>query len=295
MPKTSKVKKILATRGLAPKKKLGQNFLINRNIADRIVTLAGISAQDVILELGVGFGALTGLLAERARQVIGLEIDRGIINWQQEEGNLPANVTLLHQDIMKADFRQLADQSGGRLRIVANLPYSISNPLLFKLLDNQDLVAWAVLMLQKEVGQRLVAAIGTKEYGVLSVLLGASATVTNLMTLGAAQFHPRPKVDSVVVRIEFQPVPARVAAQPPHDRHVLKKLVNAAFQQRRKTLLNGLASLDLDRQKIIELLGIVGISPQTRAETLSPAEFVNLATVFAKHLTPINGISTFTK
>ena len=130
-----KVKEILRQRKLAPKKRFGQNFLVNKNISAGIVKMAGIEPHDTIIEVGVGLGALTFPLAEQCQQVIGLEIDAGIVRLHQEEGSLPDNVTLKHLDILKADFRELAKQASGRIKIIANLPYSISTQLLFKLID----------------------------------------------------------------------------------------------------------------------------------------------------------------
>jgi len=285
MPAGKPVKQILRQKKLAPMKRFGQNFLVNPNTAHRIIELAGISAEDTIVELGVGFGALTAALAGQVRQVVGLEIDAGIIRWHKEEKILPANVTLLHQDIMKADFRLLAAETGGRLKIMANLPYSISNPLLFKLVENQSDMEWAVLMLQKEVGQRLVARPGTKAYGVLSVLLASCSSITTLMHVGAGQFHPRPKVDSVVVKLVFFPPPKRVTALPEHDKDLLRRIVNGAFQQRRKTIINGLASYGIlggDKEKIESVLHEAGISPKIRGETLTVEEYVGLARAVAE-------------
>src|SRR3990167_1622380 len=170
------IKKILTEHQLAPSKKLGQNFLVHRQTAERIVELSGVTPDDSVVELGVGLGSLTLPLAERVRQVIGLELDAGIVAYHRERQDLPANVTLIHQDLLKADFGGLATQSGGPLKILANLPYYISNLLLFKLIENRAALGWAVLMLQKEVGQRLTAPVGSKEYGVLSVLLADCAS-----------------------------------------------------------------------------------------------------------------------
>lgn len=284
MPTDLPIKKILADRGLSPNKKLGQNFLVHRQTAEKIVALAGVTAEDTVLELGVGLGSLTQPLAEQVRQVIGLELDAGIIAFHEEQRDLPDNVTLLHQDLLKADFGAMALQSGSPLKIVGNLPYSISNPLLFKLTENRQHLAWAVLMLQKEVGQRLTAPVGSKEYGVLSVLLAGCATVQTLMQVGPGQFHPRPKVDSVVVKISFQPVPARVAQLPPHDPKLLRRIVNAAFQQRRKTLRNALAAGsigNMPREELAEFLIRTGITPETRAERLSIEDFVRLTRAIA--------------
>jgi 16S rRNA (adenine1518-N6/adenine1519-N6)-dimethyltransferase len=278
------IKKILTEHQLAPSKKLGQNFLVHRHTAERIVALSGVTPEDSVVELGVGFGSLTLPLAERVREVIGLELDAGIVAYHRERRDLPDNVTLLHQDLLKADFAALAAESKGPLKILANLPYSISNLLLFKLIESRDSLNWAVLMLQKEVGQRLTAPVGSKEYGVLSVLLADCATVETIMQVGPGEFHPRPKVDSVVVRITFLPVPARVAQLPPHDPKLLRRIVNAGFGQRRKTLRNSLGAgmiKGLSREQISDLLSQSGINPATRAERLTLEDFVRLTSAIA--------------
>lgn len=277
-----KIKEILQQQKLAPKKRFGQNFLVNRNISEKIVRLADIQPADIIVELGVGFGALTGHLAAVCQKVIGLEIDSGIIRYHREEGSLPENVTLLHQDILQADFARLAVESGGRLKIIANLPYSISNPLLFKLTEQRDHMEWAVLMLQKEVAQRLAAPIGSKDYGILTVRMAACASVEKLLDLGPQHFHPRPKVDSQVVKITFNPVPERAAALPDYDRAFFKIIVDAAFQQRRKTLLNALSASTLvkaDKKTVAAALGTLNLDSRIRGEKLSVEDFVALANI----------------
>ena len=285
MPPDKNIKKILQQRKLAPKKRFGQNFLINKNISEKIVKLAGIGSDDTVIELGVGFGALTGYLAGICRKVIGLEIDSGIVRYHREEGNLPENVTLIHQDILLADFAELAEESGARLKIIANLPYSISNPLLFKLTEHMDKMEWAVLMLQKEVAQRLSAEIGTKDYGILSVRMAACASVKKLLDLGPQHFHPRPKVDSQVVKITFFPKPERAAALSAYDHLPFKNIVDAAFQQRRKTLINALSSsrlVEADKKMIEGALKKLGLDSRIRGERLSVEDFVALT----KYLQP---------
>jgi 16S rRNA (adenine1518-N6/adenine1519-N6)-dimethyltransferase len=274
-----KIKTILQEQNLAPKKRFGQNFLINRNISAKIVRLADIQPEDTIIELGVGFGALTSHLATLCRNVIGLEIDSGIIRYHEKENSLPENVDLLHQDILAADFAELADKSGGRLKIMANLPYAISNPLLFRLTDYSDKIAWAVLMLQKEVAQRLTAKTGTKDYGILTVRMAACAAVEKLLDLGPQHFHPRPKVDSQVVKISFFPKPDRTAALPDYDRTLFKRIVDAAFQQRRKTLINALSASNLfkaDKKDLAAVLQKMGLDIKIRGERLSVEDFVIL-------------------
>ncbi len=275
------IKNTLQDNNLAPKKRFGQNFLVQRQMVEAILNRAAPEANDTILELGVGLGAMTIPLAARVKGVIGLEIDSGLVRWHEEEGDLPANVSLRHEDLLDSDFRQLAAECGGRLRIIANLPYSISNPLLFKLLDCHEVVDYAVLMLQKEVAERISAQPATKEYGVLSVLLGSCAVVEPLLKIGPENFHPRPKVDSMVVRIRFNPPSAEIKALPAHSLKILKMLVKAAFGKRRKTLLNALTGAGgRDKSAVRLILNKAGIPEQRRPDQLTVREYIELACCF---------------
>ena len=270
-------KHLLKRQGLAPQKKLGQNFLIHERTPRRIVDLAGLHPDDQVIEVGVGLGALTRPLAAAAARVIGLEADSGIIRMHQEQQDLPDNVELIHADVLKVDFTQLIDP-GKRLKIVANLPYSISSPFLFRLIEHAGIMDFAVVMLQKELAQRLAAHPGTKEYGAPTVLLAACASVTTLLSVHPAEFHPQPKVDSQVIRISFYPQPEHVQALGEFNRPLFTRIVHAAFGQRRKTLLNGLASGQLmpDKIQLAKAIEAAGIAPTVRAETLTPQQFVNL-------------------
>jgi len=283
----------LAKHQLAPKKRFGQNFLVHTSTAESIVRAGGVTADDNIIEVGVGLGALTRPIARAARQVFGLEIDSGIIRYHQEEHDLPENVTLMHQDILKADFQHLADLAQGPIKIMANLPYSISNPFLFTLIENQEKMAWATIMLQKEVADRLTAQPGTKQYGVPTVLLGACATVKRLLTLKPGEFHPRPKIDSVVVRIDFNQQADRFKALPSYDHLLFHRVVRGAFSQRRKTLLNTLSSAKIihgaaDQEKVPSkqlteaAIRRAGITPTARAEDLNLEEFIQLTLAFSE-------------
>ena len=279
-----KTKSILKDQGLAPAKKLGQNFLVHRHTADRIVDLTDITDHDTILEVGVGLGALSTPLAEAAAQVIGLEADSGIIRLHEEQGTLPKNVRLIHQDVLKADLKELASLCGGRLKIIANLPYSISSPFLFRLIEHHDLVDFAVVMLQKEVALRLLAQPGSKEYGVPTVLMASCAEARMLMQVKPEEFHPQPKVDSVVLRLSFKPVPERVQNIGPIDYPLLKRVVSGAFGQRRQTLLNALSATGLlDKQNIADCIAAVDLAPSIRAERLELEDFVRLARAIAEH------------
>lgn len=276
---------ILRQGGLAPHKKLGQNFLVHRHTAERIVELAAPGKDDVIVEVGVGLGALTNPIAARAAEVIGIEADAGIVQWHREHRDLADNVTLVHGDILRIGLQELAERSGGLLRIIANLPYSISPPFLFRLLDHRDLVDWAVIMLQKEVARRLTAEPGTREYGIPSVLFAACATMEPLLQVKPGEFHPRPRVDSTVVRIRFRPPPDRVRRMAPFDWELMKKIVHGCFGRRRKTLLNGLAASGLtgDRKLLAAIIEKAGISPSVRAERLSLEQFAELARCMGSH------------
>ncbi len=280
---TANTRDILAGYGLAPSKKRGQNFLKHRSTAVRIVAKAEFTKEDHILEVGVGLGALTLCLAEQVAQVTGIEIDRGIVAYLQQTDKLPDNVTLLHEDVLKSDFKSLHQKIGKPLKIISNLPYSISNPFIFKLIDNRTLIERVVILLQKEMAQRLTAAPNTKEYGIPSVLLQSCAEVRQLMEVEAAEFHPRPKVDSLLIEIRFD------SGKISDDQFkALRDTVRAAFSARRKTLSNNLtASLPNDlcgttdksrkREFVLASLQAAGLKPDIRAENLTVEQFRLLA------------------
>lgn len=283
MPSQNTIRAILKDSRLAPHKSLGQNFLTNPQVALRIVEEAGIASTDCIIELGVGLASLTVPLATRAARVIGLEIDAGIISWHKEQQLLPANVELRHQDLLAADFTKLAEETGAPLKIVANLPYSVSSPLLFKLLDNAESLDWAVLMVQKEVADRLTATSNTKEYGILTVLFAPLATVSRLFLVGPGNFHPKPKVDSTVIRILFKRAGQKGFVPP--QWLIFKRLVKSAFQQRRKTLLNALAASSLfpdGKPQVRVLLQEAGINERKRAEDLQANDYMTLTRLYSR-------------
>ncbi|SHO45452.1 16S rRNA (adenine(1518)-N(6)/adenine(1519)-N(6))-dimethyltransferase RsmA [Desulfopila aestuarii] len=288
MTRYGQTRQSLDKHSLAPKKRFGQNFLVNKHTAEAIVRAGGVDKDDVVVEVGVGLGALTQPLAEQARKVIGVEIDSGIIRFHEDENDLPENVTLIHQDILKADFRELMEQCGGPLKIMANLPYSISNPFIFKLIENRIAVTRATIMLQKEVAERLMARPATKEYGVPSVLLQSCATIRKMMTLKPAEFHPRPKIDSVVIRIDFSHTPFQSADGTPFSFKYLQRIVRTTFNQRRKTILNTLSGMSFSNEEGIadkaqakqlaeQAIILAGLTPSLRPEVLCLEDFIRLA------------------
>ena len=293
--KQQRARKTLLDHHLAPTKALGQNFLVHHHTAQAIVDAGNIQPSEVVVEVGVGLGALTRPLAARARHVYGFEVDRGIVRMHLENRDLPENVSLIHEDILATDFNALRERCGAKLILLANLPYSITNPFLFKLIDNGHLLDRATVMVQKEVGDRLTASPQTKEYGVPTILLGICATVRQVMLLKPGEFHPRPKIDSVVLAIDFFPkyapfCPADFSAK---DFQLVKNIVRAAFNQRRKTLVNSLnetllstigASHDKAGAKIMlqKVLLDQGLSPRVRPEELTPQQFVALGKALSR-------------
>ena len=273
-------KELLARHHLAPHKRLGQNFLVHAHTAQRIVDLACLHPGDTVVEVGVGLGALTKPLAKAAAQVIGVEADSGIIRLHGELQDLPDNVRLVHADILKLDLADLC-QDGARLKIVANLPYSISSPFLFHLIEHRKHVHSAVIMLQKELGLRLNAEPGSKIYGAPTVLLAACADVEPLLEVAPGEFHPQPQVDSLVLRLSFYPEPARLKPMGSFDRSLFSRIVRTAFAQRRKTLLNALRPLESDKEKLAAQLTSAGIQSTARAETIALADFIQLSQIMA--------------
>ncbi len=281
MPSADNPKASLLEYGLAPSKKRGQNFLVNPATAARIVALGNYDSQECLVEVGVGFGALTRKLAAQVRQVIGIELDSGIIRYHETENDLPKNVTLVHGDILKMDFAQLSEYAGLPFKILANLPYSISTPFIFKLIENRTYVHSVIVMLQKEVSDRLCAQPATKAYGIPTVLLGSFARVKKHMLVKPAEFHPRPKIDSEVIEIVFSGRDIGCSLEN------YQRIVRAAFAGRRKTIQNNLSNPSLfpfvPAQKktlmkrfVLEILEDSDIDPRIRAERLTSLQFENI-------------------
>jgi 16S rRNA (adenine1518-N6/adenine1519-N6)-dimethyltransferase len=261
--------------GRSPRKRFGQHFLNQPKTAERIVESAELSSSDVVVEVGPGLGALTRYILARVRRLHLVELDRDLAAFL--EANLPVSeclVSIHRQDILDVDLCTLVEPTGEQLVVLGNLPYNVSSPLVFRLLEFRHCIKRAVLMVQKEVGDRLAALPGGKDYGVLSVLLGVYAQVRTILVVGPGQFYPPPKVDSVVISIDFiESQPSDLPSFP-----FLRRLVNACFQQRRKTLLNSLKGLaGRDSALPAKMLEAAHIDPKRRPETLAPQEFVLLA------------------
>jgi 16S rRNA (adenine1518-N6/adenine1519-N6)-dimethyltransferase len=261
--------------GGQPRKRFGQHFLTQPAVARRIVASADLRETDVVVEVGPGLGVLTQFIAEQVKHLHLVELDRDLIGYLTEVFASSAGLVKLYcQDVLTFGFAELAQHSGERLVLLGNLPYNISSPLLFRLLEQGRALKRAVFMLQREVGERLTALPGGKDYGVLSVLVGVYASVTPLFQVGPKQFYPPPQVDSLVVRLDFcdQPLLDDDAFQ------FLRRVVNTAFQHRRKTLHNSLRSMAASSAlPITAALAEAAIDPMRRPETLSLDEFIRLS------------------
>jgi 16S rRNA (adenine1518-N6/adenine1519-N6)-dimethyltransferase len=248
------------------KKHLGQNFLHERSVVDRIVLAVDPRPGDRIVEIGPGQGALTLPLLDRHGALTAIEFDRDLLQPLAAAASAHGELTLVAADVLRVDFTQLAE--GGQIRLVGNLPYNLSSPILFHALDHAAAVRDMHFMLQKEVVERMAAAPGNKVYGRLSVMLQAYCTVTPLFTVAPGAFRPAPKVDSAVVRL----VPRGADAIGIDDPRRFAQIVRAAFGQRRKTLRNALDGV-LDSSA----MHAVGVRPESRAEQLAVADFIRLA------------------
>jgi 16S rRNA (adenine1518-N6/adenine1519-N6)-dimethyltransferase len=267
-------KTLLNRLGLRPKKALGQHFLLHPHQARRIVAALHLTGEETVVEIGAGLGALTGLLAPAAHRVIALERDPELARFLAEELLVESpGVQVICQDVLTFDFPGAAREAGRPLAVVGNLPYQITSPLLFSLIRDIVAIAQAVLMMQQEVGARLLASPGAKDYGILSVLVQYHFRVTRLFSLSPGNFYPPPQVDSVVLQLVPE-TPAPEAL----DATLLRQVVKTAFGHRRKTLNNtlvsGAAAFGLSPEAMRGILAELNIDLKRRGETLSVAEFV---------------------
>ncbi len=284
MDSADQVRKLFGKYGLSPKKWMGQNLLVDSAFLHKIVYAAQVHPGERIIEVGAGLGVLTEALVASGAKVWALELDSGFFRVLQERFSSSEDVVLIHEDALKFDFRTLAGQVG-RLKVVANLPYNISSRLVFMFHENRDIFESLCILLQKEVAQRLIAEPGTKDYGVLTVLLGVSAEVEIFFSIPPNAFFPVPEVTSSLVRISFpSSLPVRVS-----DSRLLTRLVKASFTGRRKTLRNTLKNFTIPgtSANVVQVAGEeAGIDLGRRAETLSPKEFARFADALTARLGP---------
>jgi 16S rRNA (adenine1518-N6/adenine1519-N6)-dimethyltransferase len=268
---------LLAAHNIRPKKQFGQNFIVDPAFADMIVCRAGISSEDIILEIGAGVGALTVPLARKAKMIFAVEKDSriiGILNTQILAGGF-TNVSIIGKDILAMDIGALSEDAGGNIIVMGNLPYNISSQILVRLIHSRQNIRRAVLMLQKELSQRITAQAGCKDYGRLSVMLSYCSDIKKLIDVKASLFYPRPKVDSEILELKFK----KEIQDQATDELFFFKVIKAGFGNRRKTLKNALnaSELNIGADAATHVLENSGIDPIRRAETLTVEEFVILS------------------
>lgn len=257
-------------------KTLGQNFLIDENIIQKILQAVDIKKEDLILEIGPGIGTLTAAAAEHAGSVKAIEIDRKLIPILQENLKAYDHVKIIHQDILKTDLRALmADRKDNQpVKIIGNLPYYITTPIIMKILENKIPVESITIMIQKEVAQRINAAPGIKAYGALTLAVQYYSEVKYIGDVPKTVFIPKPNVDSSIIRLDIRKQPSVNVI----DEQLLFKVIKAGFNKRRKTLLNALNSnLDFKKESLESALKNCSIDPKRRAETLTVEEFASLS------------------
>lgn len=279
----ARTKMLLNKHGFSFKKSLGQNFLIDTNVINNIITASGVSEQSGVIEIGPGMGSLTEQLAKHAKRVLAFEIDQRLIPVLDDSLSAYDNITIINEDILKADVKSAIEEHLSdceEIMVVANLPYYITTPILMGLLEKHLPITSYVVMMQKEVGERLSAAPSTKSYGSLSIAAQYYTTVEKVMVVPKGVFMPPPNVDSLVVKLTVRDQPAVTV----HDESLFFKLTRGAFVQRRKTILNNYMSLIQNskehKEEIISWLEQSHIAPSRRGESLSLEEFAELSNNF---------------
>ncbi len=258
-------------------KRLGQHFLTDKKPLFSMLKAAQLTAEDNVLEIGPGLGVLTLELCQIAKKVVAVEKDRRFVPILNDLTQDFKNVCILEEDVLKLDWKKISESIfEGDFKVVANLPYYITAPIIMKIIENSRFIPLAVLMVQKEVAHRLAASSGSKDYGILSIAVNVYADVDIICEIGRGSFVPPPKVDSAIVRITLNKEP-RIST----DEEFFFKVVEATFGERRKTIRNSLRSrlnlLELDQSHIDKALDAAGINPMRRGETLSVEEFDKLA------------------
>lgn len=274
---------VLQRYGFNFQKKYGQNFLIDTHVLDKIIGAAEIGKDDFVLEIGPGIGTMTQYLAEAAREVVAVEIDTKLIPILEDTLKEYDNVTVLNEDILKVDIRKIAEEkNGGKpIKVVANLPYYITTPIIMGLFESEVPLDSITVMVQKEVADRMQVGPGTKDYGALSLAVQYYAEPYIVANVPPNCFIPRPAVGSAVIRLtRYQEKPVKVT-----DSAFMFKIIRASFNQRRKTLQNGLynsSELRIPKEKTVAALEEMGLTPTIRGEKLSLEEFAKLSDILGR-------------
>ena len=273
----SATKEIINKYSFAFQKKFGQNFLIDSNILESIVSAADITKDDFVLEIGPGIGTMTQYLCEAARQVVAVEIDKMLIPILKDTLSEYDNVEVINQDVLKLDIKALAQEknNGKPIKVVANLPYYITTPIIMGLFESKVPIESITIMVQKEVADRMQTGPGSKDYGALSLAVQYYADAKVQLNVSASCFMPRPNVDSAVIKLTAHEKPVVDV-----DETLMLKGIRASFNQRRKTLVNGLknsSELDYTKEEIVQAIKAIGKEENIRGEKLTLEEFAALS------------------
>ena len=265
-------------------KKFGQNFLIDTHVLEKIIAAAGVTEDDCVLEIGPGIGTMTQYLAEHARSVVAVEIDKNLIPILQETLKEYENITIINNDILKVDINKLTEEyNGGRpIKVVANLPYYITTPIIMGLFEGGVPIDNITVMVQKEVAERMQVGPGSKDYGALSLAVQYYADAYIVANVPPNCFIPRPGVGSAVIRLTRHKEPPVEVDDP----KLMFKLIRASFNQRRKTLQNGLNNspeLPFAKDEIADAIESLGVTPQIRGEALTLKQFADLSNYFTRN------------
>lgn len=271
-------KRILAQNKIKPNKRLGQHFLVDKEILKQIITSASLSKEDIVLEIGAGIGILTTQLVPLVSKIIAIEIDTNLINILKQELAVYTNVVLIKDDILKVNWGQILQFPiqglPPKIKVIANLPYYIVTPVILHLLQAKEFFSTMILMVQKEVGDRILAKPGSKIYGALSVFVQYHTQVRLVCEVNKRCFFPQPKVNSLVLKLDVLKSPV-ISVK---DEQFFFQVVRSAFSKRRKMLINAISSnLGISKDNLARLLTECGIDPKRRGETLSLEEFGKLA------------------
>jgi 16S rRNA (adenine1518-N6/adenine1519-N6)-dimethyltransferase len=274
------LRKQLRELQIRPKKKLGQHFVVDPNVLRRVVECAALEAEDIVLEIGAGLGGLTIPLAERVKKVYALEVDPRLASVLRGQFSGNDQVEIFQADALKFDFAPLFRKCQRKMKVVANLPYEISSPMIFRLFQEREHFSLLVLMLQMEVARRVVAKPGTKDYSPLSLWSQLYTAARIVFAVSPEAFYPQPKVDSAVVKFEILQKPSIEVT----DEETLHRVIRSAFAYRRKTLANAIhlgEFTHLPMDQIQQALRFAGINPTARGEALSLEQFRNLSRVIS--------------
>ena len=279
----SATKEIINKYSFAFQKKFGQNFLIDSNVLESIIRGAEITKDDFVLEIGPGIGTMTQYLCEAARQVVAVEIDKMLIPILEDTLSEYDNVEVINQDVLKVDIKSLSEEknNGKPIKVVANLPYYITTPLIMGLFESGVPIDSITIMVQKEVADRMQTGPGSKDYGALSLAVQYYATAKVILNVSATCFMPRPNVDSAVIKLTRHKEPTVNVA----DEKLMFKIIRASFNQRRKTLVNGLKNspeLSFSKEQIVKAIEKIGKPETIRGEALTLEEFAELANAFTE-------------